>query len=83
MRSHVLEEKFVRQQGWALELELRHPGKFIPRYALVMFHPEIPYGEALRRGQVPQRILDELDDHRLPDGEPDYRLAARLIDERL
>ncbi|HTV79645.1 MAG TPA: NAD(P)/FAD-dependent oxidoreductase [Steroidobacteraceae bacterium] len=61
MRSAVLDERFLRRKAWALQLERRHPAKFIPRYAMVMFHPEIPYSEALRRGGVQQRILDTFD----------------------
>ena len=37
------------------ELERRFPERFIPRYSMVMFHPEIPYAEALRRGAVQAR----------------------------
>ncbi len=61
MRSAVLDERFLRHKAWALQLERLHPERFIPRYAMVMFHPEIPYSEALRRGQVQQQILEELD----------------------
>lgn len=65
MRERVLDPRFLRLKTWALELERRFPGRFIPRYSMVMFHPEIPYREALRRGKVQQEILDELD--RAPD----------------
>ena len=61
MRSSVLDARFLRQKAWALQLERRHPERFIPRYAMVMFHPEISYSEALRRGRVQQQILDLLD----------------------
>jgi kynurenine 3-monooxygenase len=64
MRSAVLEQRFLRQQAWALQLERLHPQRFIPRYAMVMFHPEISYSEALRRGAVQQQILDVLDAQR-------------------
>jgi kynurenine 3-monooxygenase len=64
MRSAVLDERFLRQRAWALQLERLHPQRFIPRYAMVMFHPEISYSEALRRGAVQQQILDELDAQR-------------------
>ena len=50
MRSAVLDERFLRHKAWALQLERLHPEAFIPRYAMVMFHPEISYSEALRRG---------------------------------
>jgi kynurenine 3-monooxygenase len=62
MRSAVLDERFLRQKAWALQLERLYPERFIPRYAMVMFHPEISYSEALRRGAVQQQILDVLDD---------------------
>ena len=61
MRSAVLDDRFLRQKGWALQLERLYPERFIPRYAMVMFHPEISYSEALRRGIVQQQILDALD----------------------
>ena len=65
MRSAVLDARFLRHKAWALQLERLHPDRFIPRYAMVMFHPEIPYSEALRRGAVQQKVLDELE---VPDG---------------
>ena len=61
MHSSVLDERFLRHKAWALQLERVHPERFIPRYAMVMFHPEISYSEALRRGEVQQQILDVLD----------------------
>jgi kynurenine 3-monooxygenase len=61
MRSTVLDRGFVRRKTLALELERHFPRRFIPRYAMVMFHPEIPYAEALRRGAVQEEILAELD----------------------
>jgi kynurenine 3-monooxygenase len=68
MRSAVLEERFLRQKAWALQLERRYPERFIPRYAMVMFHPEISYSEALRRGGVQQQILAALDAQRAHGG---------------
>jgi kynurenine 3-monooxygenase len=62
MRDRVRDPRFhlKKQLEWALEKQL--PELFIPRYAMVMFHPEIPYAEALRRGQVQAELLDELTD---------------------
>jgi kynurenine 3-monooxygenase len=79
MRDTVLDTGFVRRKSLALELERRFPDRFIPRYAMVMFHPEIPYSEALRRGIVQERILLELD----RGDATDFELARRLINERL
>jgi kynurenine 3-monooxygenase len=61
MRDSVRDPKFVRQKRLALELERRFPERFVPRYSMVMFHPEIPYAEARRRGALQQALLDELD----------------------
>jgi kynurenine 3-monooxygenase len=83
MRHTVLDSKFVRQKQLALELERRFPRRFIPRYSMVMFHPEIPYSEALRRGAVQAQILEELDTVAQATGQPDLATAERLINERL
>ncbi len=79
MRDTVLDPAFVRRKSLALELERRFPDRFIPRYAMVMFHPEIPYAEALRRGAVQEQILAQLD----VGSKPDWTLAARLISDSL
>ncbi|HEY4444517.1 MAG TPA: NAD(P)/FAD-dependent oxidoreductase [Steroidobacteraceae bacterium] len=60
MRERVAHPKFQLQQALSLELERRFPQRFIPRYAMVMFHHEIPYRTALERGTVQARILAEL-----------------------
>jgi kynurenine 3-monooxygenase len=81
MRDTVLDARFVRRRTLAMALERRFPGRFIPRYSMVMFHPEIPYAEALRRGELQAQLLEELDSGSAT--EPDPALAARLINERL
>jgi kynurenine 3-monooxygenase len=68
MRSAVLDERFLRQKAWALQLERLYPTRFIPRYSMVMFHPEISYSEALRRGGIQQQILAVLDAQRARGG---------------
>jgi kynurenine 3-monooxygenase len=59
MRSSVRDPSFQLQKRLSLELEQRHPDRFIPRYSMVSFHAEIPYSEAERRGAIQQRILNE------------------------
>ena len=81
MRDAVLDAGFVRRKALAMALERRFPERFIPRYSMVMFHPEIPYAEALRRGALQARLLEELDAGAHP--EPDASLAERLVRERL
>jgi kynurenine 3-monooxygenase len=58
MRDAVRDPSFALQKELSLELERRHPDRFIPRYAMVMFHSEIPYAEAERRGAIQARLLD-------------------------
>ncbi|HEY2275629.1 MAG TPA: NAD(P)/FAD-dependent oxidoreductase [Steroidobacteraceae bacterium] len=85
MRDTVLDARFLRLRGLAMALERRFPDRFIPRYSMVMFHPEIPYAEALRRGAVQAQLLDELDsgDGAAVGAGPDPGRAERLIRERL
>ncbi len=81
MRDTVRDAGFVRRKAIAMALERQFPQRFIPRYSMVMFHPEIPYAEALRRGAIQARILEELDAGE--EGEPDLRRAEALIRARL
>jgi kynurenine 3-monooxygenase len=81
MRDAVLDARFLRRKAIAMALERRFPDRFIPRYAMVMFHPEIPYAEALRRGAVQSQLLEELDPG--DDREPDAAHAGELIRKRL
>jgi kynurenine 3-monooxygenase len=83
MRERVLDPRFLRQKAWTLELERLFPDRLIPRYSMVMFHPEISYAEALRRGAVQQQILDELDAHGGGTEVLDEKLARELITARL
>jgi kynurenine 3-monooxygenase len=84
MRETVLDAKYRRQKALALTLERRFPGRFIPRYSMVMFHPEIGYAEAQRRGTIQARILDELDGTAAArGGAPDFEAAAEIIERRL
>jgi kynurenine 3-monooxygenase len=82
MRDAVRDPAYLRRKALAMELERRFPDRFIPRYSMVMFHPEISYAEALRRGGVQQTILQELDERSAPE-EVDFKLAQKLIAARL
>lgn len=83
MRAAVLDPAFLRRRSMGLTLERSFPGRFVPRYSMVMFHPEIRYSEALRRGAIQEGILAELDAASGGSGVPDLALAERLINERL
>jgi len=83
MRDTVRDAKFQLRADLSFELERRFPGRFIPRYSMVMFHPEIPYAEAQRRGELQARILAELTDRIDSLTRVDLNRAAVLIDEHL
>ena len=55
MRERVSDPEFQLQQALALALERRFPGRFIPRYSMVMHHHEIAYATARARGHDPER----------------------------
>jgi kynurenine 3-monooxygenase len=82
MRSTVREPKFQLKKDLSFRLEERHPGRFIPRYSMVMFHT-IPYAEAKRRGAIQEEILEELTSGATSLEEVDLARADRLIAERL
>jgi kynurenine 3-monooxygenase len=60
MRDTVRAADFERRRQLSSELERRFPGRFIPRYSMVMFHAEIPYADALQRGATQERLLDAM-----------------------
>jgi kynurenine 3-monooxygenase len=84
MRDSVRDPRFQLQKTLSLELERRHPGQFIPRYSMVMFHEEIRYSTAYSRGALQQGILDALTEPRADGQLPlldqiDWTLAARRV----
>jgi kynurenine 3-monooxygenase len=80
MRDAVRAPRFQRLKALSQALELAHPDRFVPRYAMVMFRDDIPYSLALQRGRIQQQILEELTatDHDAPPG-----VASELISSRL
>ncbi|MDE2235378.1 MAG: FAD-dependent monooxygenase [Gammaproteobacteria bacterium] len=87
MRDVVRDPKFHLQKELGFVLEERHPGVFVPRYSMVMFH-HLPYSEARRRGAIQQNILDRLTHGvtRIPDVDmqlADELIAAQLGDKRI
>jgi len=83
MRDAVLDAGFVRRKALAMALERRFPQRFIPRYSMVMFHPEIPYAEAQRRGALQEQLLHELDQAGGADAAADSAFAQQLVSARL
>jgi kynurenine 3-monooxygenase len=83
MRESVADPEFQLQQALSLELERRFPRCFIPRYSMVMFHHEIPYLTAQRRGAAQSEILAALTRGVSALSEVDFRRAEREILSRL
>jgi kynurenine 3-monooxygenase len=83
MRDTVRDTKFQLRADLSFELERRFPGKFVPRYSMVMFHPEISYAEAQRRGELQSQILQELTANAATLADVDLNAAAALVAERL
>jgi kynurenine 3-monooxygenase len=83
MRDTVRDPKYKLRKELSFELERRLPERFIPRYSMVMFHDEIPFAIAQRRGALQQALLDELvrDAHALE--EIDLDAAESQARERL
>jgi len=79
MRDTVADAKFQLKKQIGFELEKRYSGKFIPRYAMVVFHPEIPYAEAKTRSIAQDKILDELCEGVLSVEQVDWHKADRLL----
>jgi kynurenine 3-monooxygenase len=83
MRDDVRDAKFQLRADLSFELERRFPGRFIPRYSMVMFHPEISYAEAQRRGAVQARILRELTAAADTVADVDFARATKLVESEL
>ncbi|MEX2125650.1 MAG: NAD(P)/FAD-dependent oxidoreductase [Woeseia sp.] len=83
MRDTVRDPKFKLRKELSFELERRLPGRFIPRYSMVMFHDEIPYAVAQARGALQQELLDELMQNAGNLAEIDIDAAEVLVRERL
>lgn len=83
MRDTVRDPKFHLYKALSLELERRHPERFVPRYSMVMFRDDIPYAVAYERGRIQHEILVSLTESADTLPAVDYDLAARLIAARL
>jgi kynurenine 3-monooxygenase len=59
MRDLVMQPKFQLKKKVERILEDTYPGLFVPQYTMVTFR-RIPYSVARSRGQIQERILDEL-----------------------
>lgn len=82
MRDSVRDPKFHLRKHIEWLLEERHPVRFIPRYAMVMFH-RIPYAVAKERGDVQAGIIERLSESINRVDDLDLDLADRLVTESL
>ncbi|MFC6634888.1 FAD-dependent oxidoreductase [Microbulbifer taiwanensis] len=82
MRNSVRDPQFLLKKAIGFELEKRFPGRFTPRYGMVMFH-RLPYVEAQRRGEVNRRILAQLAEGRDSVEQVDWDRAQQLLEELL
>ncbi len=83
MRELVADPKFQLQSVLSRELQRLDPRRFIPRYSMVMFHHEIPYSIAQRRGAIQTQLLQELTRGAATLADIDLTRARREIERRL
>lgn len=79
MRDSTAEPEFQLKKKIGFELEKRYPEKFIPRYSMVMFHPDIPYSEARRRSEEQSQLLAKLCAGITSPDQVDWDQADRLV----
>lgn len=79
MRDKTADAKFQLKKQVGFELEKRFPDKFIPRYSMVMFHPDIPYSEAKRLSEIQDTMLEKLCASINTPDQTDWNEAEKLI----
>ena len=60
MREKTADPHFLLQKKIEARLHEKYPDQWIPAYSQVTFSPQIRYSEALRNGQLQDRIMQEL-----------------------
>src|SRR5690606_39935889 len=80
MRDAVRDPLFHLRKQVEFELEHCFPGRFIPRYSIVMFHAEISYAEALARGEAQRQVLRALTEDRQDIDSVHFSQAASLLE---
>ena len=83
MRDTVRDPKYVLRKELSFALERRLPNRFIPRYSMIMFHDEISYATAQERGDVQQRLLEELTEGIDSMDKIDIDEAVKTVETRL
>jgi kynurenine 3-monooxygenase len=80
MRDSTADPMFQLKKKVGFELEQRFPEKFIPRYSMVMFHPEIPYAEARTRSENQARLLTQLCESVTSVDQVNWEEAERMVE---
>jgi kynurenine 3-monooxygenase len=82
MRDRVDDADYLLQRQLERLLAERHPGHFVPRYAMVTFR-RMPYATAFERGIVQRQLLQDATGGRASIDEVDLAAADALVRERL
>jgi kynurenine 3-monooxygenase len=82
MRDLVADPHFLLKKKVEQALQQKYPELFIPKYSMVTFH-RLPYTLALKRGEVQDRILEELCRSITKVEELDWEKAERLVRHEL
>jgi len=60
MRAKTADPKFLLQKKIEVRLHEKYPNQWIPAYAQVTFSPNIRYSDALKRGQIQEKIMQQI-----------------------
>ena len=82
MSDRVDDADFLLQRELERALAERHPGRFVPRYAMVTFH-RLPYATAFERGRIQRALLVEVTAGRDSLDDLDWATVDRMVHARL
>ena len=82
MSDRVDDADFLLQRELERALAERHPGRFVPRYAMVTFH-RLPYATAFERGRIQRALLVEATAGRDSLDDLDWATVDRMVHARL
>ncbi|MGH7492488.1 MAG: FAD-dependent oxidoreductase [bacterium] len=82
MRDLVADPQFLLKKKVEQALQQRFPDIFIPKYAMVTFH-RLPYARALAKGEIQDKILEELCAAITGVEELDWDKAGKLVRQEL
>ena len=82
MRDSVASPDFLLRRALEQVLAQRHPGRFVPRYAMVTF-TRMPYATAFARGRIQAGLLAELCSGKTQLKQIELEYADTLVKQRL